>query len=132
MPEWSSTLEEVARDESDPSFSEWKFAWNGVSLSWRARDVEPDGSDEPGTAIRWRSVSGLTHIGAVEFEELEPAKTKMVMTVDYDIASLLAVIMQSALVSDFVEGAIESDLQRFRHFALRMHRKQRIEARKSV
>lgn len=129
MSEWSSTLQAVERDAQNPIFSTWKFAWNGVRLSWRAKDSEPNDDEEPGTAIRWQSVSGLTHVGAVEFEQTAPTATKMVMTVDYDIASLLAFIMQTNLVSDFVQGAIESDLQRFRNYALRSYRKQKIEER---
>ncbi|CAN8072287.1 unnamed protein product [Agarophyton chilense] len=124
MPEWSSALEAVTRDSEDPSFSEWNFAWNGIRLSWRARDVEnmPNhSSDVP--AIRWRSVSGLVHTGEVQFENLQPTATKMIMTVDYDIESLVAAIMRSSVVSNFVEGAIESDLSRFRSYALRKYRK---------
>lgn len=128
MPQWSSTLEDVSRDEQDPIFSTWKFAWNGIRLSWRARDSEPLEDDIEGSAIRWRSVSGLNHVGAVVFEQIDTDTTNMVMTVDYDIASLLAVIMQSSLVSNFVESAIHTDLQRFRAYALRMYRKKRMEA----
>ncbi|KAI0558118.1 Polyketide cyclase/dehydrase [Gracilaria domingensis] len=127
MSEWSSTLEAVERDAEDPSFSEWKFAWNGVRLSWRAKDVENvqnQTSDIP--AIRWRSVTGLVHTGEVQFEDVQHKATNLVMTVDYDIESLLASIMRSSLVSNFVEGAIENDLTKFRSYALRKYRKARM------
>lgn len=140
MPAWASTLESVTRDPDDPVFSEWVFSWNGIRLSWRARD-EHENELPPGEeqlvdinnvrAIRWRSVSGLNHIGAVEFFPRDDGITKMVMTVDYDIASLLAVVMESALVSTFVESAIQNDLQKFRTFALRSLRKERISQNKS-
>lgn len=139
MPAWASTLESVTRDPDDPTFSEWVFSWNGIRLSWRARDEDtqdmPPG-EEPAPdrnehAIRWRSVSGLHHIGAVEFFPVEISMTTMIMTVDYDIASLLAVIMESGMVSTFVESAIQSDLQKFRAYTLRSLRKERIAQRKS-
>ena len=141
MPAWSSTLESVTRDAEDPAFSEWVFSWNGIRLSWRARDDEeeedalPPGEDAlvppDELTIRWRSVSGLNHVGAVEFVPVEEEKTTVVMTVDYDIASLLAAVMQSGFVSTFVESAIESDLQRFRKYTLRSLRKERISQKRS-
>eukprot|EP00178_Gracilaria_changii_P027721 TRINITY_DN909_c0_g1_i1.p1 TRINITY_DN909_c0_g1~~TRINITY_DN909_c0_g1_i1.p1 ORF type:complete len:200 (-),score=27.91 TRINITY_DN909_c0_g1_i1:3140-3739(-) len=127
MSEWSSTLEAVERDAEDPSFSEWKFAWNGIRLSWRAKDVkniQEETSDIP--AIRWKSVSGLVHTGAVLFEDMQQGATNLVMTVEYDIESLLATIMRSSMVSSFIEGAIESDLSQFRSYALRKYRKARM------
>lgn len=129
MPAWSSTLESVSRDPVDPVYSDWRFAWNGIRLSWRSRDADPDpaylGSTPP---VRWSSISGLSHEGCVVFEPIGGG-TRLTMTVDYDIASLLAVVMESALVSDFVESAIETDLRRFRAYALRVVRKERMEAR---
>lgn len=146
MPAWSSTLESVTRDSEDPTFSEWVFSWNGIRLSWRARDEddedeEDDDEDDPppgeelaadynNRAIRWRSVSGLNHIGAVQFFPEDKGDTNMVMTVDYDIASLLAVVMESGLVTTFVESAIQSDMQRFRAYTLRSLRKERIAQKK--
>lgn len=126
MAEWSQALEAVERDAEDPRYSEWKFAWRGVRLSWRAKDEERVETDGP---IRWKSVSGLRHDGAVEFEGVGERKTMMTMTVDYDIADMLAIVMESAMVASFVEGAIESDLQRFRQFALKAYRRQRMEQR---
>lgn len=139
MPAWASTLESVTRDPDNPTFSEWVFSWNGIRLSWRARDedehdIPPGEEPDPewnDRAIRWRSVSGLNHIGAVEFFPIEQSKTTMVMTVNYDIASLLAVVMESGMVSTFVESAIESDLQKFRAYTLRSLRKERIAQKKS-
>lgn len=130
MPQWSSTLQSVIRDTDDPEYSNWTFSWKGIRLSWRAKDDDPLEEDAQNTTIRWRSVSGLDHVGSVQFFDhctYEQA-TNMIITVDYDIASLLAVIMQSTLVSGFVENAISNDLQRFREYALRMYRRKKIDA----
>lgn len=132
MSEWSSTLQAVSRDPEDPIYSDWDFSWNGIRLSWRARDGDLLETEQNDSAIRWRSVSGLNHTGAVEFTDISEKTTRMVMTVDYDVASLLAVVMQSSMVSNFVEGAIESDLQRFRTYALRTYRRKKIGSRSSA
>lgn len=123
MSSWSSTLRSVKRDEQDPMLSTWRFSWNGINLSWRARDADPIPGEH--NVVRWSSISGLLHTGCVQFEPSDSA-TNVVFTVDYDIAALLAVVLQSAIVSSFVESAIRSDLNRFRAFALRKYRAQRI------
>lgn len=128
MPEWSSTLEAVERDAQDPLFSDWKFSWNGIRLKWRAKDVlndEQNHDDAP--EVCWKSVSGLVHTGVVQFHPLEQDKsTTMILTVHYDIDNLLATIMQSSLVSNFVQSAIENDLSKFRSYALRKYRRAKI------
>lgn len=130
MPEWSSTLEAVERDAQDPLFSDWKFSWNGIRLKWRARDVHADQHTHQDTPqVSWKSVSGLVHTGVVQFQPLEHDKsTNMIMTVHYDIDSLLAIIMQSSVVSSFVQSAIENDLSKFRSYALRKYRRAKLSA----
>lgn len=130
-PEWSSSLERVTRIPGNESMSDWQFSWRGVRLGWRAKDTER----VEGRRIAWESVTGLRHTGSVDFEDCTPdgsnlggkvTGTAMTMTVDYDVASLLAFVMESSLVSTFVEGAITADMQRFRQFALRLHRRSRM------
>lgn len=133
MPEWSTTLQSVERDPEDPGYSTWKFSWSGISLSWRARDIDSDMNNE--LAIRWQSVSGLPHTGCVSFtpesdttNAKDSTSTEVVFSVDYDIAALVAVVMQSSFVSSFVENALRSDLQNFRSFALRQLRAKRMKS----
>lgn len=129
MPKWSSTLQAVERDPNDPIFSDWKFSWNGIKLSWRAKDIlDPLESQQQNSipAVRWKSVSGLLHTGLVTFQTKEQFLTQMVMSVDYDVEGLLALFMQSSFVSNFVERAIQSDLCNFRSYALRMYRRAKI------
>lgn len=133
MPEWSGSLERVTRVPDDESLSDWQFSWRGVRLGWRARDLER----VEGRRISWESVTGLSHSGIVDFadDHLENDAsgskndgTLLTMTIDYDVASLLAVLMESSMVSAFVEAAIASDLRQFRQFALRSYRKHRMKA----
>lgn len=130
MSDWSSTLRSVKRDPADETISTWKFQWSGITLSWKARDLPPT-SEDGDHVVRWCSISGLTHTGCVTFDPIGSEQfenTKIVMTIDYDIAALVAVVMQSGFVSSFVEGAIKADLSRFRSYALRMLRKKHIHA----
>lgn len=135
MPEWSRTLQSVERDSEDASYSTWRFSWTGISLSWRARDIDPRSGEQ--YVVRWQSISGLPHVGCVAFmpdtdggDGKEEAKmTKVVFSVDYDIAALIAVVMQSSFVSSFVENAIKSDLESFRSFALRKFRARRLQSK---
>lgn len=132
MSEWSSTLRAVTRDVEDARLSTWDFAWNGISLTWRAEDLEPEDGDGE-HVIRWRSISGLNHVGCVTFNEsvadddTASPISDISFSVDYDVASLVAVFMQSAVFSPFVRRAVEFDLQRFRSFALRRYRRARRE-----
>lgn len=129
MSNWSSTLQSVRRDESDSTLSAWKFSWNAISLSWRAKDI-PDDPNDQDPVVRWRAISGLPHTGSVTFTPStnNPEYTILTMSIDYDIAALVAVVMQSGFVSSFVESAIKSDLSRFRGYALRMLRKKKVQA----
>lgn len=127
MPDWSNTLKSVRRDPNDAAFSDWHMSWNGIRLSWRARDDDPIAGEPYASAIRWRSVSGLTHVGVVLFEDVGNENTKVIISIEYDIASLLAIIAQTPLLSNFVEGAIQSELRRFRAYALRLYRQKRLE-----
>jgi uncharacterized membrane protein len=128
MSQWSSTLAKVRRDAHDDTLSHWSFAWNGVQLSWSARDKDRIELER----ISWESVDGLTHKGCVDFVELGPTATELTMTVDYDVASMLAVIMETRFIQNFVESAIKSDLEKFRTYALRMQRRAKMDKIKSV
>jgi uncharacterized membrane protein len=128
MPEWSTTLAKVRRDPRDETLSHWTFDWNGVRLSWSARDKDRIELER----IAWESVDGLTHKGCVDFVELGPAATELTMTVDYDVASALAVIMETRFVQNFVESAIKADLEKFRAYALRMQRRANMGKLKSI
>lgn len=125
MPAWSSTLDSVSRSSTDPTLSTWAFSWRGIRLSWKARDADKIPSERH--VIRWNAISGLPHSGLVTFIPTDDTDVATVVTlsVDYDIAALLAIIARSAIVAAFVESAIRTDLQRFRAYALRAHRAKR-------
>lgn len=126
MGEWSTCLETVKRDDENGEFSEWKFRWRGVRLSWRAQDGERR-SDE---VIAWKSVSGLKHVGSVTFEKSGEG-TKVTMDVEYDLASMFASVAETPAVSGFVQRALEEELKRFRQYTLRMYRRQLIAGEKA-
>jgi uncharacterized membrane protein len=128
MSQWSSTLANVSRDAHDHTLSHWNFEWNGVRLSWSARDKDRIELER----ISWESVDGLTHKGRVDFVELGPTATELTMTVDYDVASMLAVIMETRFIQNFVESAIKADLEKFRTYALRMQRRTKMDKIKLV
>lgn len=133
MPKWSTTLQSVERDRDDSTLSTWKFSWNGISLSWRAQDVDAEpGDDAEPYVVRWKSISGLRHFGRVAFVPVTDQSksdttqyTCINFSVDYDVASLVAIVMQSSMFKSFVERAVTYDLQRFRSYALRMYRSRR-------
>jgi uncharacterized membrane protein len=126
MPEWSGTLEKVQRVPGEESLSDWTFAWNGVRLSWRARDTDRVEMSR----ICWGSVDGLVHNGSVDFavSPFASNQTLLTMCVEYDVTSLpaaVAYVLESKIVTTFVESAIQSDLQRFRQFTLRAQRQRK-------
>lgn len=129
MPEWSSTLESVSRVPDAPDVTDWRFSWLGVRLGWRARDT--DRVEE--RRIAWSATSGVIHDGCVDFEDIGEdgtgAGTSVRMSVEFD-AGVLSNIMDSRILGPgiirFVEGALESDLQRFRQYVLRTQRRDRI------
>lgn len=157
MSEWSSTLAAVSRSDDEPELSEWSFRWQGISLSWRARDTAIVENE----LVAWESLSGLANRGAVTFRDWRDAgdgtvtvgeektttttttkdeeeeeeeeegdddsggggeaeKTVLTMTLEYDVKSRLAAgLMRTPFVSNFVERAMRTDLNRFREYCLR-------------
>jgi uncharacterized membrane protein len=131
MPEWSSTLESVTRVVDTPDMTEWTFSWRGVRLGWKARDTERVELQR----IAWTAVSGVVHDGCVDFADESGGRgTSITMSVEFD-AGVLSSILDSRVLGPgimrFVEGALESDLQRFRQFVLRVQRRERIKAQRS-
>lgn len=120
MPVWSNTLGSVKRDPNDSIYSEWSFTWAGVTLSWRAVDLKADDLQ-----IKWKAITGLLHTGMVTFQQIEKSHTRINMIVDYDMVDVLARVLQSKLVGDWIEKAIEQDLRNFRRFVLTEQRKRR-------
>lgn len=126
MPEWSSTLESVKRVPNAPDTTDWRFSWRGVRLGWQARDT--DRIEE--RRIAWTATSGVIHDGCVDFEDAgTEGGTSVTMSVEFD-AGVLSGILDSRILGPgimrFVEGALESDLQRFRQYVLRVQRRERI------
>lgn len=130
MPEWSSTLERVTRAPDAPDMTDWTFAWRGVRLGWKARDTARVDLER----IAWSAVSGVVHDGCVTFADAAGGGTSVTMSVEFD-AGVLGAVLDSRILGPgimrFVEGALESDLQRFRQFVLRVQRRERIAAQRA-
>jgi uncharacterized membrane protein len=130
MPAWSATLERVTRDPADPAMTDWTFAWSGVRLGWKARDTERVELER----IAWSAVSGIVHDGKVEFVEGPGGDgTDVAMSVEFDAGVLTSVLDSRILgagLMRFVEGALESDLQRFRQYVLKVQRRERTKAQR--
>jgi uncharacterized membrane protein len=135
VKDWSASLAQCQRSESEPGVVEWKFSWQSVELEWKTRDTRII----PNQRIEWRSISGLEHYGAALFDDAKDNTfmniestpcTRLTMHIRYDAMSpLAAAVLRTGVVRNFVETAIRMDLNRFRDYCLRQQMLERRRAR---
>jgi uncharacterized membrane protein len=114
MPSWSPWLRSVVVDTSIiPSVSTWTLGARGLTVSWRARNIEAI----RGALVRWESITGLQNRGRVEFLDAEGdgRKTRVVLTVAAKLPKGIAMAATKIdMVGRFVEDTLRADLLRFR------------------
>jgi uncharacterized membrane protein len=114
MPRWMKWIDSVHVLEDNPELSRWKLATGGLEFSWLSRILNL----VPHQIIQWESVDGLPNRGAVRFYDRHGSSI-VKLTVAYAIPGFLGQLMDNLFLGRIVESTIQSDLERFREYALR-------------
>ncbi|KAK4535001.1 hypothetical protein CDCA_CDCA03G1026 [Cyanidium caldarium] len=117
---WSASLASVRRSADNPQLTEWAFSWQSISLKWEARVT----AEVKGELVAWQSITGLPNGGRIEFADVPGADAKpataVTLKVEYDVRwPVLASLLRSRMVREFVEGVLTMEMKRFREFCLR-------------
>lgn len=104
------------------SLSKWICCTAGFEVAWVARIESVEMS--PGQRVlRWTSVEGLSSHGEVRFTpDKSQEGTDVYLTAIHRLPPALSKIMNRHALSTVVQATLKSDLERFREYALSMHR----------
>lgn len=112
MPRWMKWIDSVKVLEEDPELSRWKLATGGLEFTWLSRIVNL----VPQQIIQWESVDGLPNRGAIRFYDRK-GSTTVKLTVSYDVPAIIK-WMDNLFLGRVVEAELQSDLDRFKKYAL--------------
>jgi uncharacterized membrane protein len=107
FPQFMDGVQEVRQLEDNRLF--WRAEIAGKTTEWEAEIYE----QIPDTRIAWRSTSGAPNAGAVSFQIVDAATTKVSLVVDYQP---LGVVEKVGDALGLVSGRVEGDLRRFKSF----------------
>ena len=107
FPEFMDGVESVR--QLDDKRLHWVAEIGGQRREWDAEILD----QIPDQVIAWRSTSGKTNNGRVMFEPLDGESCRVTVQVMYDPEGLVETIGDRL---SFVEGRVEGDLERFKHF----------------
>ena len=87
----------------------WRVNVGGKDKHWEAEILE----QVPDTRIVWESIDGTQNRGMIAFEGLDPERTRITLTMEYEPEGLLE---RAGDVLGIPSGQVEGDLKRFREF----------------
>jgi hypothetical protein len=87
----------------------WRANVGGKEKHWEAEILE----QVPDTRIVWESIDGTQNRGMIAFEALDPERTRVILTIEYEPEGLLEIAGDALGIPS---GQVEGDLKRFRDF----------------
>jgi uncharacterized protein (TIGR02271 family) len=107
FPRFMEGIEEV-RQEGEKRLL-WKARIGGKVKQWEAEitDLAPD------RRIAWQSVAGSPNSGTITFEEVDPERTMITATIEYEPEGFLE---KTGDALGIPSGRVQGDLERFRDF----------------
>ena len=87
----------------------WRANVGGKDKHWEAEILE----QVPDTRIVWESIDGTQNRGMIAFEALDPERTRVILTIEYEPEGLLEIAGDALGIPS---GQVEGDLKRFRDF----------------
>jgi hypothetical protein len=87
----------------------WRANVGGKDKHWEAEILE----QVPDTRIVWESIDGTQNRGMIAFEALEPERTRVTLTMEYEPEGFLE---RAGDALGIPSGQVEGDLKRFRDF----------------
>lgn len=91
----------------------WTASVAGKEKNWEAEIVD----QTPDERIAWKSIDGAENAGAVLFEPLGPAETKVILRIDAEPEGPVETIGDAL---GFLSRRVEGDLQRFKEHVERV------------
>jgi uncharacterized membrane protein len=91
----------------------WTASVAGKEKKWEAEIVD----QTPDERIAWKSIDGAENAGAVLFEQLGPAETKVILRIDAEPEGPVETIGDAL---GFLRRRVEGDLQRFKEHVERV------------
>jgi uncharacterized membrane protein len=87
----------------------WRANMGGKDKNWEAEILE----QVPDTRIVWESRDGTQNRGMIAFEALDPERTRVTLTMEYEPEGFLE---RAGDALGIPSGQVEGDLKRFRDF----------------
>src|SRR5215213_1219339 len=107
FPQFMSGVQQV--EQVDDRTLRWVAEIAGVRRQWIATVLE----QVPDQKVAWAATEGATNAGAVAFEPLGEARTRVTLTLDYEPEGL---VEKAGDVLNVVERQAVGDLERFKRF----------------
>jgi uncharacterized membrane protein len=112
MPRWMKWIDSVRIPADDPEISEWKLASRGLEFTWRSKITNLVTHQ----IIAWEAIDGLPNKGAIRFYDRKGSST-VKLTVSYSVPAIVK-WMDNLFLGRLVESTLQSDLNRFRDYAM--------------
>jgi uncharacterized membrane protein len=112
MPRWMNWIDSVRIPEDQPDISEWKLASRGFEFTWRSKITDLVDYQ----IIAWEAIDGLPNKGAIRFYDRKGSST-VKLTVSYKVPGIIQ-WMDGLFLGRLVESTLQSDLNRFRDYAV--------------
>jgi uncharacterized protein YndB with AHSA1/START domain len=107
FPRFMEGVVEIRQQGSRTLF--WRANVGGKDKHWEAEILE----QVPDTRIVWESIDGTQNRGMIAFEALDPERTRVTLTMEYQPEGLLE---RAGDALGIPSGQVEGDLKRFRDF----------------
>jgi len=88
---------------------QWRAEIAGKEREWRAKILE----QEPNRRIAWTSLDGAKNGGVVTFEEIEPGRTRINLTLEYEPDDTIEKVGDALGV---LKLQVKRDVERFKEF----------------
>jgi len=105
FPRFMDGVEEVR--QTDDTHLHWRARIAGKEKAWDAEIIE----QVPDKAIAWRSISGAPNAGAVRFQQVDPQRTRVDLTMEYEPEGS---VEKAGDAVGIVSGKVEKAVEKFK------------------
>ena len=108
MPEWCPLLSKVTFDEETRA-SEWRMGYKGVSVGWKAQNLE----ESPPSLLRWESRAGAHNFGTAAFADAGEDACDLEVAITYKIPRVVADLVEGPRAQRFIRSLLARTLRAF-------------------
>ena len=107
FPQFMEGVESVR--QIDDKTLEWHASVAGNDETWTAEIVQ----QKPDECVMWRSTSGVSQTGDVDFDKVDENRTRVTLTMDWDPQGAVQSVGDAL---GFDDRRVKGDLERFKKF----------------